>query len=97
VAPDVIDQIARILKPGGELSLATDVEEYFQSMLRTMAAAAAFLREPDPEPTAGEDELDYLTHFERKFRRAGKSIHRARYRFAGRPPEQGNNSAEVDL
>jgi tRNA (guanine-N7-)-methyltransferase len=85
VAPDVLAQLERMLKPGGELLLATDVEEYFQAMHRTLAKFPSFARSENPVSAASADESDYLTHFERKFRKQGKPIYRSRYRFTGPP------------
>jgi tRNA (guanine-N7-)-methyltransferase len=76
-------ECARVLRPGGCLSLATDVEEYAGRM-REAAAAVPRLR-PLPPPTEGEPrhDLDYLTNFERKFRRQGKPIWRMLYEASG--------------
>jgi len=72
--------VARLLEPGGELHVATDVEEYFD-VIKTLVAAEPRLVElavpPCKEP---EHDLDYLTNFERKFRIEGRTIHRALYR-----------------
>jgi tRNA (guanine-N7-)-methyltransferase len=61
------------------LSVATDVEDY-GAMVREVMAAHTPLRElPPPEPSAAAHDLDYLTNFERKFRKQGKPIWRLRY------------------
>jgi len=96
VAPDVLTELARVLTPGGRILLATDVPEYYSAMLRTFAGFPMFTREPGPAPTAGNHVLDYLTHFERKFRTAGKWIGRLCYTLTGPTPDRGNNSAEVE-
>ena len=85
IAPDVLTELQRMLAPDGTLHLATDVEEYFHSMHRTLAKFPSFARTEDPAPSEGAEESDYLTHFERKFRKAGKAIHRARYHLTCRP------------
>ncbi len=72
-------QCARVLAPGGHLHVATDVEDYAQ-MVREVVAAHASLRElPAPEEKGPENDLDYLTNFERKFRAQGKPIYRLLY------------------
>jgi tRNA (guanine-N7-)-methyltransferase len=71
--------VLRVLRPGGQLSIATDVEAYFTVMKATVAELPAFEPLPPPEPTAGADDLDYLTNFERKFRKQGLPIYRALY------------------
>jgi tRNA (guanine-N7-)-methyltransferase len=72
-------QCSRVLRPGGELSAATDVPEYAVVMAQTMAALAEFRALPPPEPGTPTHDLDYLTNFERKFRKQGKPIFRLRY------------------
>jgi tRNA (guanine-N7-)-methyltransferase len=76
---DFAQQCARVLRPGGVLSVATDVEDY-AAMVREVVAVQTPLRElPPPEPSAAAHDLDYLTNFERKFRKQGKPIWRMRY------------------
>lgn len=70
----------RMLKPGGQLSIATDVEEYFQIMTELVAERTRLEREPPPEEHAPTHDMDYLTNFERKARQQGKPIYRAVYR-----------------
>jgi tRNA (guanine-N7-)-methyltransferase len=69
----------RVLRPGGELSAATDVQEYSVIMAEVMAGLPAFRPVPPPEPGTPAHDLDYLTNFERKFRKQGKLIYRLRY------------------
>ena len=57
---------ARVLRTDGELSTATDVEEYAGVMGATVAALAGFRPLPPPEPGTPAHDLDYLTNFERK-------------------------------
>lgn len=78
--PFVLD-VERLLQPGGDLWIATDVEEYFGVMLALMATHPAFIPQPLPEPQTPEHDLDYLTNFERKYRIEGRPIFRAHYRF----------------
>ncbi len=76
----LLASVVRVLEPGGELHVATDVEEYFD-VIRTLVAAEPRLVEltvpPCKEP---EHDLDYLTNFERKFRIEGRAIYRASYK-----------------
>ena len=74
--------VARLLVPGGDFPIATDVEEYFGVMKDLMAAHPEFLPLPDPEPNTPEHDLDYLTNFERKYRIEGRAIYRAQYRLS---------------
>jgi tRNA (guanine-N7-)-methyltransferase len=77
--PEFAAQCERVLQPGGRLHLVTDVEDYFRVM-RELAAQHTGLREvPPPETAAATHDLDYLTNFERKFRKEGRPIYRASY------------------
>jgi tRNA (guanine-N7-)-methyltransferase len=69
----------RALRGGGLLHVATDVEEYFQ-VIRHEVAEHTRLRElPPPPEQAPAHDLDYLTNFERKFRKQGLPIYRATF------------------
>jgi tRNA (guanine-N7-)-methyltransferase len=96
VAPDVLMQLQRVLKPNGRVQLATDVQEYFHAMERAFERFPEFRRGLDPTSQVGDHQLDYLTHFERKFRAAGKWIWRTCYTLTGPTQERGNNSAEEE-
>jgi len=76
----LVGDIERILKPGGDLRIASDVEEYFGIIQRLISAHGRFHEQPVPEPKDPEHSLDYLTNFERKYRIAGRTIYRANYR-----------------
>lgn len=77
---DFVKDVARILMPGGDFHIATDVEEYFGVMMELMSEHSEFEELPRPEPKPPEHDLDYLTNFERKYRIEGRPIHRAHYR-----------------
>lgn len=76
---DLIAQVERVLQPGGELHIASDVEEYFHLMRELIAASPRFDERPPADMKAPEHDLDYLTNFERKYRIEGRPIHRASY------------------
>ncbi len=69
--------VARVLKPGGTLHSWTDVEEYFGVITETVASNPAFTPLPPPEEVQPEHDMDYLTSYERKARKAGTPVHRA--------------------
>jgi tRNA (guanine-N7-)-methyltransferase len=72
-------ECARVLRPGGTLYVATDVADYAQ-LVRELVAGHTALRElPPPEERDPAHDLDYLTNFERKFRKEGRPIHRVCY------------------
>ena len=68
-----------MLRPGGRLHFATDVEDYFAMASGLLAAHPTLRPLPPPEPGDPSHDLDYLTNFERKFRKQGKPIWRACY------------------
>jgi tRNA (guanine-N7-)-methyltransferase len=75
-----VEQARRTLVPGGELHLATDVEEYFGVMQATMAEHPEFAPIDVPPLGPPQHNLDYLTNFERKYRIEGRPIFRASFR-----------------
>jgi len=77
---EFVRDVTRVLKPGGDFHIVTDVEEYFGVMLALMAEHPEFLPQPLPKLSTPEHELDYLTNFERKYRIEGRPIYRASYR-----------------
>ncbi|MEY4176887.1 MAG: tRNA ((7)-)-methyltransferase [Planctomycetota bacterium] len=79
--------VVRVLVVGGKLHFWTDVEEYFQSTVELIAAAAPLLAGPHAvaEPPTLHD-LDFRTHFERRTRKAGEPVYRVEYeRLVGTP------------
>ncbi len=78
---DFVTESARALIPGGELHLATDVEEYYGVMTELMAGRGDFAFQPTPEARDPVHDLDYLTNFERKYRIEGRPIYRAHYQY----------------
>jgi tRNA (guanine-N7-)-methyltransferase len=75
---EFVEQAARVIRPGGRLCAATDVAEYYQIMCELLVGPPELRRLPDPEPGTPAHDLDYLTNFERKFRKQGKQIYRLR-------------------
>ncbi len=73
-------QAARILEPGGLLHAWTDVEEYFGVMTDLVAANADFILLSPPPERPAEHDMDYQTSFERKKRKLGLPIFRARWK-----------------
>jgi tRNA (guanine-N7-)-methyltransferase len=77
--PEFAQQAWRVLRPGGQLLVVTDVADYAGMVRETVAGHTAFAEaEPPAEHEPGHD-MDYLTNFERKFRRQGKPIWRRRF------------------
>ncbi len=74
------DMVLRVLKTGGVLHFVTDVQDYFEMVTELLAGLPAFALLDPPAENNPEHDMDYLTNFERKFRREGRPIHRSRYR-----------------
>jgi tRNA (guanine-N7-)-methyltransferase len=70
---------ARCLRPGGRLYVVTDVPEYFAVMAELVAQHTRLRPLPPPDLHEPSHDLDYLTNYERKFRKQGKPVHRAFY------------------
>jgi tRNA (guanine-N7-)-methyltransferase len=77
--PEFAAQCERCLGPGGRLYVVTDVPEYFAVITELVAQHTRLRPLPTPEQREPSNDLDYLTNFERKFRKQGKPIHRAFY------------------
>jgi tRNA (guanine-N7-)-methyltransferase len=70
------------LLPGGTLHFVTDVADYFDMVRGVMAECPGYAELPPPEENSPQHDMDYLTNFERKFRREGRPIYRARWQKA---------------
>jgi tRNA (guanine-N7-)-methyltransferase len=77
--PEFAAQCERVLQPGGRLHVVTDVEEYFSVIIDLVAQCTRLRPVAPPRPTDAAHDLDYLTNFERKFRKSGKAIRRVSY------------------
>lgn len=75
-----VDQVVEVLVPGGVLSAATDVGEYFEIMRGLMDHDARFEALPPPAETTPQHDMDYMTSFERKARLRGETIGRGRWK-----------------
>ncbi len=74
-----LQNMERILKPGGELHFWTDVLDYYELTLElidevTTLDGPYFVSEP-----AASHDMDYRTHFERRTRRNGLPVYRSRF------------------
>ncbi len=74
--PEFAVECARVLRSSGFLYAVTDVEDY-SHVIRGLGNTLPSLRYvPPPEPGTPAHDLDYLTNFERKFRKEGRPIYR---------------------
>ena len=69
-----LDQVRRILRPGGQLLVVTDHMGYFQQVRRVLTGAPGFVRTPMPK-MAGEDGELVGTNFERKYIAQGRPFY----------------------
>jgi tRNA (guanine-N7-)-methyltransferase len=76
---EFVAECARVLRLGGQLHAMTDVEEYAAVMSALLDEQASLHQLPPPSEKEPVHDLDYLTNFERKFRKQGKPIYRMRY------------------
>ena len=76
VQPEFLALVARVLRPGGELHMATDVSQYAKHMLEVLGASPLF----EPSPAAREARAP--TRFERRGLRFGHEITDLHYRLA---------------
>lgn len=65
---------ARVLGDGGKLHVVSDVAEYFAEIERLAAGQPALRALPLAEPGQPRHDMDYLTNFERKYRKEGRLI-----------------------
>jgi tRNA (guanine-N7-)-methyltransferase len=77
---EFVDQAVEVLEPGGVLSSATDVLEYFDVIRGLMDHDPRFEPLAPPAEKTPEHDMDYLTSFERKARQRGETIGRGRWR-----------------
>ena len=76
VTQTFLEQVLRLLKVGGSIRFATDVEAYFQ-MTEELLVNLKGVERTSPAATSDPlHDMDYLTHFERKARLKGKPIFR---------------------
>ena len=74
-----VNEVASVLEPGGIVSSASDVEEYFDVIRSLMDNDPRFQPLPTLPERTPEHDLDYLTSYERKARQKGESVWRGRW------------------
>ncbi len=75
--------VARVLVSGGELHSWSDVGEYFETIQDLVSHHGEFQELTMSELKQPEHDMDYLTSYDRKGRKAGSQIHRGRWRYIG--------------
>ena len=76
---DFAAQCQRTLRPGGRLYIVSDVEEYFSLITELIKESTRLKLLPPAEIKPPSHDLDYLTNFERKYRKEGRSVYRRVY------------------
>jgi tRNA (guanine-N7-)-methyltransferase len=74
VQPDFVDLLARKLRAGGMLHMATDWEDYAQHMLEVMAGPASFGNQAGPGSTSSRPDYRPVTKFEQRGLRLGHRV-----------------------
>lgn len=75
-----VQQVERVLMPGGSLHYWTDVRERFDETLELLAAKTTLVGPLEVAEQAAEHDLDYRTHFERRMRLAELPVYRSEFR-----------------
>ncbi len=75
-------ECARSLVKGGLLHVVSDVQAYFEETVKLLAQLGTFTQLSPLEVKEPADEMDFLTNFERKYRREGRPIYRGRWQLA---------------
>lgn len=84
--PALFELIARVLPPGGELRLASDVGPYFAGAVDEILAAGPFRRVAWPE----SPEEGLPTNYAVKYRREGRELHCARFERTAAPGREAS-------
>ena len=74
--PEFVAECARVLQSRGRLHVVTDVADYFQLITELVAQQSGLQTLPAGDLHEPAHDLDYLTNFERKFRKEGREIYR---------------------
>lgn len=69
-----LEQVERVLEPGGRLQVVTDFENYFHQIEQTVRASRLIATDYRTPGSAGEGEI-VGTNFERKYRREGRPFY----------------------
>jgi tRNA (guanine-N7-)-methyltransferase len=81
--PEFTGELARILVPHGAVHIATDVSEYYEVIRSLFDGHPDFTPHVTAPPHDPAHDLDYLSNFERKYRKSGRAIFRLSYERSG--------------
>ena len=74
VQPAFVDELARVIRPGGMFHAATDWDEYARHMMSVLSASAAFDNTAGPGRFVPRPEARPETKFERRGQRLGHGV-----------------------
>lgn len=77
--PEFVIHCERVLRAGGRLNVVTDVRDYFTVITGLVQQHTQLQAMPVPELPEPAHDLDYLTNFDRKFRKDGRQIFRGNF------------------
>ena len=77
VRPDVVSMIEARLERGGRLHFWTDVKEYFDSGVEIIKLSTSLVGPFNIPERPAADDMDFLTHFERRTRLGDKPVYRS--------------------
>lgn len=75
----LIEDIQRVLKPGGIFHFWTDVEQYFEETVGLMKEYSDLTGPHDVEEPPSSHDMDYRTHFERRMRKNDHPVFRSQF------------------
>ena len=75
-----VRDVERVLEPGGSLHFWTDVADYFQASLETLATCTQLEGPRLVAESPALHNLDYRTHFERRMRQHHEQVFRSEFR-----------------
>lgn len=84
-APGFVDDLVRVIKPGGRLAVQTDYPEYFEIVRDLLTARSEFRPCDFADAEYGTPQQRTDTNFEVKYLRQGRQIHRLAFLRASQP------------
>lgn len=72
-----VREIERVLRVGGRLHFWSDVEEYYLATIEMLTNLTKLDGPQVEQPAEPEHDLDFRTHFERRFRLTNQPVYRA--------------------
>jgi tRNA (guanine-N7-)-methyltransferase len=80
ISDAMLEQIERVLAPGGIFHFWTDVLDYYELAVRQIVERTDLAGPEFVDETQAEHDLDYRTHFERRTRLNGLPVYRSQFR-----------------